>query len=144
MKKILIGINYWSILNWNEKFPRQICWDSEGPSNEPTQSAWGVTQSSCCFCSIRVDSKLIDSLAAASRTAYEELLHFFKMTDQKNTSGQGSQPQAPVVIRQGGNGLGAIVAALIIDGAAIYSINVWSKPKKKLPQARTWSRDSNG
>jgi uncharacterized protein HemX len=63
------------------------------------------------------------------------------MTDQENTSGQGSQPQAPVVIRQGGNGLGAIVAALIIAGAAIYSINVWSTTKKKLPQARTWSRN---
>ena len=53
------------------------------------------------------------------------------MTDQENTSGQGSQPQAPVVIRQGGNGLGAIVAALIIAGAAIYSINVWSATKKE-------------
>ena len=53
------------------------------------------------------------------------------MTDQENTSGQGSQPQAPVVIRQGGNGLGAIVAALIIAGAAIYSINVWSTTKKR-------------
>jgi hypothetical protein len=40
--------------------------------------------------------------------------------------------------------LGTVVAALIIAGAAIYAINVWSTTKKKLPQARTWSRESNG
>jgi hypothetical protein len=71
-------------------------------------------------------------LAAASRKAIEELLHFFfNMTNQENASGTGSQQQAPVVIRQGGNGLGTIVAALIIAGAAIYAINVWSTTKKE-------------
>ena len=35
------------------------------------------------------------------------------------------------MIRQGGNGLGSIVAALIIAGAAIYAINVWSTTKKE-------------
>ena len=53
------------------------------------------------------------------------------MTDQESASGTGSQQQAPVVIRQGGNGLGTILAALIIAGAAIYSINVWSTTKKE-------------
>ena len=53
------------------------------------------------------------------------------MTDQERSSGTGSQQQAPVVIRQGGNGLGTILAALIIAGAAIYSINMWSTSKKE-------------
>ena len=53
------------------------------------------------------------------------------MTDQENASGTGSQQQAPFVIRQGGNGLGSIVAALIIAGAAIYAINVWSTTQKE-------------
>jgi hypothetical protein len=70
-------------------------------------------------------------LAAASRTAIEELHRWFNMTDQENASGSGSQQQAPVVIRQGGNGLGTVLAALIIAGAAIYAINVWSTTKKE-------------
>ena len=55
------------------------------------------------------------------------------MTDQENSSGTNSQQQvpAPVVIRHLGNGLGTVVAALIIAGAAIYAINVWSTTKKE-------------
>ena len=55
------------------------------------------------------------------------------MADQENASGTNSQQQAPapVVIRQGGNGLGTVVAAVIIAGAAIYAINVWSTTKKE-------------
>ena len=53
------------------------------------------------------------------------------MTDQENASGTGSQQQAPVVIRLGGNALGTIFASLIIVGAAIYAINVWSTTKKE-------------
>ena len=55
------------------------------------------------------------------------------MADQENASGTNSQQQAlaPVVIRQGGNGLGTVVAELIIAGAAIYAINVWSTTKKE-------------
>ena len=55
------------------------------------------------------------------------------MADQENASGTNSHQQAPapVVIRQGGNGLGTVVAALIIAGAAIYAINVWSTTKKE-------------
>ena len=36
-----------------------------------------------------------------------------------------------MLIRQGGNGLGTVLAALIIAGAGIYAINVWSKTKKE-------------
>jgi len=55
------------------------------------------------------------------------------MADQENASGTNSQQQAPapVVIRQGGNELGTVLAALIIAGAAIYAINVWSTTKKE-------------
>ena len=53
------------------------------------------------------------------------------MTDQENASGTGSQQQAPVVIHLGGNALGMIVAELIIAGAAMYAINVWSTTKKE-------------
>jgi hypothetical protein len=52
-------------------------------------------------------------LATASPTAIEELQHRFNMSDQENALGTNSQQQAPapVVIRQGGNGLGTVVAA---------------------------------
>ena len=44
------------------------------------------------------------------------------MPDESNiTEQRNSQPQ--VVIKQGGNGLGTLVAALIITAAAIYTIN---------------------
>ena len=39
--------------------------------------------------------------------------------------------QQPVVIKQGGNGLGLVFAALIVAGAVIYSVNVWSTTKKE-------------
>jgi hypothetical protein len=72
-------------------------------------------------------------LATVSPTTIEELQHCFNRADQENASGTNSQQQAPapVVIRQGGNGLGTVVAALIIAGAAIYAINVWSTTKKE-------------
>lgn len=72
-------------------------------------------------------------MAAASRKAIEELQHCFNIADQENASGTNSQQQAPapVVIRQGGNGLGTVLAALIIAGAVIYAINVWSTTKKE-------------
>ena len=53
------------------------------------------------------------------------------MSDQEtNTS------QQPVLIRQGGNGLGTVLAALIIAGAGIYAINVWSTTKKETSPAK--------
>ena len=44
---------------------------------------------------------------------------------------QGESQQKPVVIRQGGNGFGLIIAALIIAWTVIYSINVWSTTRKE-------------
>ena len=48
------------------------------------------------------------------------------MSDQQTTT-----TQPPVVIRQGGNGLGSVIAALILAVAAVYAINVWSTTKKE-------------
>ena len=53
------------------------------------------------------------------------------MSDQQTTT-----TQQPVVIRQGGNGLGTVLAALIIAGAGIYAINVWSTTKKDTSPAK--------
>ncbi len=50
-----------------------------------------------------------------------------------NPSGQtnGGNLQQPVVIRQGGNGISLVLAALIVAAAAVYSINVWSTTRKE-------------
>ena len=53
------------------------------------------------------------------------------MSDQQTTT-----TQQPVLIRQGGNGLGTVLAALIIAGAGIYAINVWSTTKKETSPAK--------
>ena len=53
------------------------------------------------------------------------------MSDQQTTT-----TQQPVVIRQGGNGLGSVIAALILDAAAVYAINVWSTTKKDTSPAK--------
>ena len=58
------------------------------------------------------------------------------MPDEINTPEQQQTPQAPVVIKQGGNGLGTIVAALIIAAAAIYAYNVWSTTRKETAPGR--------
>ena len=50
---------------------------------------------------------------------------------QRNQAQPNNQAQQPVVIRQGGNGLGVVLAALIVAGAAIYAVNVWSTTKKE-------------
>ena len=44
--------------------------------------------------------------------------------------------QQPVVIRQGGNGLGTVIAAIIVAAAAIYAVNVWSTTKKETSPAK--------
>ena len=44
--------------------------------------------------------------------------------------------QQPVVIRQGGNGLGTVIAAVIIAAAALYAVNVWSTTKKETSPAK--------
>ena len=52
------------------------------------------------------------------------------MSDQQTTT------QPPVVIRQGGNGLGSVIAAVILGAAAVYGINVWSTSKKENSPAK--------
>ena len=47
-----------------------------------------------------------------------------------------SNPQQPVVIKQGGNGMGLVLAALIVAGAVVYAINVWSTTKKETAPGR--------
>ena len=47
-----------------------------------------------------------------------------------------SNPQQPVVIKQGGNGIGLVLAALIVAGAVVYAINVWSTTKKATAPGR--------
>ena len=42
-----------------------------------------------------------------------------------------------MVIRHGGNGLGSVIAALILAALAVYAINVWSTPKKETSPAKT-------
>ena len=56
------------------------------------------------------------------------------MSDQ-----QTHTTQPPVVIRQGenGNGLGSVIAALILAAAAVYAINVWSTTKKETSPAKS-------
>ena len=53
------------------------------------------------------------------------------MQDQQSNQAQPNNQVQPVVIRQGGNGLGVVLAALIVAGAAIYAVNVWSTTKKE-------------
>ena len=51
-------------------------------------------------------------------------------------SADQSTEKQPIVIKQGGNGLGLVVAAVILAGAAIYAINVWSTTKKETTPGR--------
>ena len=44
--------------------------------------------------------------------------------------------QQPVVIKLGGNGIGVVLAALIVAGAVVYAINVWSTTKKETAPGR--------
>ena len=47
-----------------------------------------------------------------------------------------SNPQQPVVIKQGGNGIGLVLAALIVAGAVVYAVNLWSTTKKETAPGR--------
>ena len=40
------------------------------------------------------------------------------------------------MISQGGNGLGNVIAALILAATAVYAINVWSTTKKETSPAK--------
>ena len=41
------------------------------------------------------------------------------------------EQQRPVVIQQGGNGLGLVLAALIVGGAIVYAVNIWSNTQQQ-------------
>ena len=49
---------------------------------------------------------------------------------------ESSNQQQPVVVKQGGNGIGLVLAALIVAGAVVYAINVWSTTKKETAPGR--------
>ena len=70
-------------------------------------------------------------MAAPAPAAKQELVHSFGMPGQETNT-----TQQPVVIRQGGNGLGTVIAAVIIAAAAIYAVNVWSTTKKETSPAK--------
>ena len=70
-------------------------------------------------------------MAALAPAAKQELVHSFGMPDQETNT-----TQQPVVIRQGGNGLGTVIAAVIVAAAAIYAVNVWSTTKKETSPAK--------
>ena len=53
------------------------------------------------------------------------------MPDQETNS-----TEQPVVIRQGSNGLGIVIGAVIVAAAAVYAINVWSTTKKETSPAK--------
>ena len=68
---------------------------------------------------------------ALASAAKQGPVHAAGMSDQETNT-----TQQPVVIRQGGNGLGTVIAALIIAAATIYAINVWSTTKKETSPAK--------
>ena len=41
------------------------------------------------------------------------------------------EQQRPVIIQQGGNGIGLVLAALIVGGAIVYAVNIWSNTQQQ-------------
>ncbi|QNI59153.1 putative conserved membrane protein [Synechococcus sp. BIOS-U3-1] len=41
------------------------------------------------------------------------------------------EQQRPVVIQQGSNGIGLVLAALIVGGAIVYAVNIWSNTQQQ-------------
>ena len=41
------------------------------------------------------------------------------------------EQQRPVVIQRGGNGIGLVLAALIVGGAIVYAVNIWSNTQEQ-------------
>ncbi len=46
-----------------------------------------------------------------------------------------SPEQKPVIIRQGGNGLALVLAAVILGGSGIVVANIWSNTQKTMTEA---------
>ena len=73
-------------------------------------------------------------LSDGSRLAIERMsMPLTRMTEQETTS--RSTPPQQVVIRQGAGGWGMVISALILGGAAVYVINVWSHTQRKMIEA---------
>ena len=70
-------------------------------------------------------------MAALAFAANQGPVHSAAMPDQETNT-----TQQPVVIRQGGQGLGTVIAAVILAAAAVYTINVWSTTKKETSPAK--------
>ena len=62
--------------------------------------------------------------AALASAAKQGPVHAAGVSDQETNT-----TQQPVLISQGGNGLGTVIAALIIPAVANYAIDVWSTTK---------------
>ena len=69
-------------------------------------------------------------MAGQASAAKQGPVHTAAIPDQETNS-----PQS-VVIRQGGNGLGTVIAAVVLAAAAVYAINVWSLTKKETSPAK--------
>ena len=41
------------------------------------------------------------------------------------------EQQRPVVIQQEGSGVGIVIAALIVGGAIVYAVNIWSNMQQQ-------------
>ena len=63
--------------------------------------------------------------------AKQRPIHSAAMSDQETNT-----IQHPVVIRQGGNGLGNVIASVNFAAAAVYAINVWSTTKNEKSPAK--------
>ena len=70
-------------------------------------------------------------MAGVAPAAKQEPVHSDGMPDQETNS-----TQQPVVIRQGGSGLGTVIAAVIVAAAAVYAVNVWSTTKRETSPAK--------
>jgi hypothetical protein len=70
-------------------------------------------------------------MAVLASAAKQGQVHSAAMPDQETNT-----TQQPVVIRQGGQGLGTVIAAVILAAAAVYTINVWSTTKKETSPAK--------
>ncbi len=70
--------------------------------------------------------------AAPAKAAKQGLAALVAMSYQQTTN-----TQQPVVICQGGNGLGSLIAAVISAAAAVYAINVWSTTKNGTSLAKS-------
>ena len=70
--------------------------------------------------------------AALSSAAKQGLGDSAAISDQ-----QTATTQQPLVIRQEGNGLGSVIAAVILVASAVHAINVWSTTKKESSPVKT-------